>query len=71
MKHTEETKKTISEKMQGNKNAEVWDVDSDGKLAILPKYKVRELLGRSPDYADALMMRMYFELVPKTNIIIF
>ena len=28
MKHTEETKKAISEKMQGNKNAEVWDVDS-------------------------------------------
>ena len=47
------------------------NVDSDGKLAILPKDKVKELLGRSPDYADALMMRMYFELVPKTNIIIF
>lgn len=28
MKHTEETKKAISEKMQGNKNAEVWNVDS-------------------------------------------
>lgn len=28
MKHTEETKKAISEKMQGNKNAEVWDVVS-------------------------------------------
>lgn len=28
MKHTEETKKAISEKMQGNKNAEVWDMDS-------------------------------------------
>lgn len=28
MKHTEETKKAISEKMQGNKNAEVWDVNS-------------------------------------------
>lgn len=27
MKHTEETKKAISEKMQGNKNAEVWDVE--------------------------------------------
>ena len=28
MKHTEETKKAISEKMQGNKNAEVWDVET-------------------------------------------
>lgn len=28
MKHTEETKKAISEKMQGNKNAEVWDIET-------------------------------------------
>ena len=28
MGHTEETKKAISEKMQGNKNAEVWDVET-------------------------------------------
>lgn len=35
-------------------------IDSDGKLRILPKEKVKEMLGRSPDYADALMMRMYF-----------
>ena len=37
------------------------NVDKDGKLSILPKEKIKELLGRSPDYADALMMRMYFE----------
>lgn len=30
--HTEETKKAISEKMQGNKNAEVWDLDSVTKM---------------------------------------
>lgn len=47
------------------------NIDKDGKLAIIPKEKVKELLGRSPDFSDALMMRMYFELVPKTNIIIF
>jgi hypothetical protein len=28
----------------------------------MPKEKIKELLGRSPDYADALMMRMYFTL---------
>ena len=38
------------------------NVDSDGKLAVLPKDKVKEILGRSPDFADALMMRMYFEI---------
>lgn len=41
------------------------NIDKDGKLAIIPKEKVKELLGRSPDFADALMMRMFFELEPK------
>ena len=35
-------------------------IDSDGKLQIISKEKVKELIGRSPDYSDALMMRMYF-----------
>lgn len=38
------------------------DLDMDGKLQLVPKEDVKELLGRSPDYADALMMRMYFEI---------
>jgi hypothetical protein len=37
-------------------------VDSDGKLRILGKEKVKEGLGRSPDFADAMMMRMVLEL---------
>lgn len=47
------------------------NVDKDGKLSIIPKEKVKELLGRSPDYSDALMMRMYFELVPKVDVFFF
>lgn len=39
-------------------------IDSDGKLRILSKERVKELLGRSPDWSDNLMMRMYFELNP-------
>lgn len=39
-------------------------IDSDGKLRILPKEKVKELIGRSPDYSDALMMRMWFTFKP-------
>jgi hypothetical protein len=35
-------------------------IDSDGKLCLLSKEKVKEMIGRSPDYSDALMMRMYF-----------
>jgi hypothetical protein len=37
-------------------------IDQDGKLRILPKDKVKELIGHSPDYSDALAMRFYFDL---------
>ena len=43
------------------------DIDKDGKLAVIPKEKVKELIGRSPDYSDTLMMRMYFELNPQNE----
>lgn len=38
------------------------DIDKDNKLAIIGKEKIKEFIGRSPDIADALMMRIYFEL---------
>lgn len=34
---------------------------TDGKLSLLRKSEVKDLLGRSPDFSDALMMRMWFE----------
>ena len=40
-------------------------MDMDGKKQVVPKDKVKEIIGRSPDFSDALMMRMYFELAPK------
>lgn len=40
------------------------DADKDNKLQIIPKEEVKLAIGRSPDYADALMMRMYYELQP-------
>lgn len=51
-------KKRLSEELEY-----VWkhNADKDGKLAVMPKDKVKEKLGRSPDIADMLMMRMYFE----------
>lgn len=36
-------------------------MDNDGKRAIIPKDLVKDAIGRSPDFSDALMMRMYFE----------
>jgi hypothetical protein len=40
------------------------DADKDGELKILGKDEVKERLGRSPDFGDAAMMRMFFELKP-------
>lgn len=38
------------------------DADKDNKLQIIPKDKVKDIIGRSPDYSDALAMRMYYEI---------
>tara|TARA_R110000751_G_scaffold71870_2_gene145834 strand:- start:231 stop:1541 length:1311 start_codon:yes stop_codon:yes gene_type:complete len=43
------------------------NIDKDSKLSILSKDKVKDLIGRSPDYSDALMMRMYYELGMNTG----
>lgn len=37
----------------------------DGKISLEKKEDLKKRLGRSPDFADMLMMRMYFELRPK------
>lgn len=38
------------------------DNSEGGKQAIIPKTEIKEQLGRSPDFADILMMRMFYEL---------
>ena len=38
------------------------DMDKDNKLQIIQKDIVKNILGRSPDYSDAMMMRMYYEI---------
>ena len=42
----------------------MYNYDKDNKTQILPKDKVKASIGRSPDLADAIMMRMYYENVP-------
>jgi hypothetical protein len=44
-------------------------LDSDLKKGVIPKDKVKEMIGRSPDFADAIMMREYFELKPPKQIV--
>jgi hypothetical protein len=41
-----------------------YDADKDGKLRIMPKEKIKEKIGRSPDWLDVFIMRMYFEVQP-------
>ena len=38
------------------------DNDKDGKLKLVRKEQIKQVLGRSPDFADALMMRMLPEV---------
>lgn len=38
------------------------NMEKDMKKAVLPKEEVKKLLGRSPDFSDAIMMRIYFTL---------
>lgn len=45
------------------------NMDKDSKRQVLPKDKVKELIGRSPDFADCLMMREWFELKPVFHIL--
>lgn len=42
-----------------------YDADKDGKLRILPKEKIKEHIGRSPDWLDCFIMRMFFETQPE------
>lgn len=52
-------KKAVIEEMEQVKQA---NIDDDGKVAIISKEKIKEILGRSPDEWDSIMMRFWFEL---------
>lgn len=41
------------------------EANNDGKLMIMSKKEIKAAIGRSPDYSDAMMMRMAFELGSK------
>lgn len=59
-----EDKESIIEELQYVKQK---NMDKDGKKEVLSKDEIKEQLGRSPDYADMIMMRYYFELKPKIS----
>ena len=39
--------------------------ETDDKLRIVKKDHVKDMIGRSPDYSDAIMMRMYLGLAKR------
>lgn len=59
----EKTKEMIIEDLQQLKQKEM---PIEAPLQIIPKEEIKEALGRSPDFGDMMMMRMYFDLdIPK------
>ena len=58
---SEEVKQWIIEELEQVKQKAL---DSDMKKGVVPKDKIKELLGRSPDFSDTLMMHEYFYLKP-------
>lgn len=56
-----EEKETLIEELEQVKQK---DMDKDGKKAVLSKDVVKELIGRSPDNSDCLMMHEYFDIKP-------
>lgn len=63
----ENLKQTIIEELEQVKQH---NMDKDTKKAVMPKDKVKEILGRSPDFADTLMMREWFELSPQFKVVV-
>lgn len=52
-------KKEIIEELEQVKRK---NMDTDGKMMVVPKDEVKKILGKSPDFSDTLMMRMIFDL---------
>ena len=55
-----DVKKSLIEELEQIKKK---DADKDTKVSVTPKEEIIEMIGRSPDIADAIMMRMIFELM--------
>jgi len=63
---------TIKEKIiQELEQVKQKSVDNDGKKGVMPKDKVKALIGRSPDFSDCLAMRMIFEYTPRFAVSVF
>lgn len=60
-----EVQQSIIEEMEQMKKA---DVEKDGPFKLVSKDKVKDILSRSPDYSDNLLMSEYEEIRPKQSL---
>lgn len=61
-----ETKPDIKQRIIEDLEQVKWhNPNKDEPIRVTPKEDIKENLGRSPDFGDAIMMRMYFELKPQ------
>lgn len=42
-----------------------YNLDNEGKMQLLPKSKIKEIIGHSPDLLDNFIMRMFFDIKAK------
>lgn len=62
MKLVDMNKDEIIQELQAHR---IKNPDSDGKTAVESKDIIKNRIGRSPDYSDMIMMRMYYEIKKK------
>jgi phage terminase large subunit len=65
----------LQEKQKEDIVEELETIKSDNKdiskLKVISKDQVKDIIGRSPDYRDMLLMREWFELEPKREVFVF
>ena len=46
---------------------QAWKIEKDWPLQIIPKEEIKKIIWRSPDFADVISMRVYFELIERND----
>jgi len=57
---TPDIRNWIIEELEGIRRKDA--TDNEKKLQVISKDDIKDIIGRSPDFADSLMMRCYFDL---------
>ncbi len=60
--YDDHVKKCLIEELE---SVQLKEIDPEGKIRLISKDDVKQMIGRSPDYSDCMMFRMYFELRPQ------